>query len=110
MLWNRINVTPSPRCAHTLNMLHFNCKQFLVIHGGWDGAYTIFNDYQIFDVEEKQWDSCDVSITPSSQSDLPSRFGHASAAIHKNSKVVVFGGVNSNDDLTDLIVLELEYK
>ncbi len=91
-------------------MLHFNNKQFLVIHGGWDGEYTISNNYQIFDVEEKQWDNSDVSITSSSQSDLPSRFGHASAAIHNNSKLVVFGGVNSNDDLADLIVLELEYK
>lgn len=98
-------MTPSPRCAHTMNMLHIGTKHFLAIYGGWDGAGIIFNDLLLFDCEEDKW------VTPlfSNESNLVPRFGHASDTLQNENKLLLFGGVNSRDDLGELTKVNLTY-
>lgn len=111
-------MTPSPRCAHTANLLHYESKRIIAIYGGWDGARTLFNDFLLFDLEEKKWHtslltSPSSSITSIIDNDLIPRFGHASGTLGTSQdheiKLCLFGGVNANDDLGDLMTVQLTY-
>jgi len=58
----------------------------------------IFNDISMFNIDKKEW------ITPSTNLELPFRFGESSAS-YKN-KLYIFGG-NEVNNYSDGVLLEL---
>jgi hypothetical protein len=99
---------PSPRCAHTANILKFETRKFLTINGGWDGAGTIFHNCLAFDLEEKKWCSKLIHTSQLMSYEYQPKFGHTSDLFEDEEKLVLFGGVNAENDLGDLEVVQYD--
>ncbi len=79
----------------------------IVIFGGWNGTNHIYNDFVVYDINEKSWQSETSLMNAKKNIDVVPRFGHASCVGRSSalSEVIVFGGVNPNNDLSDIIII-----
>jgi len=103
MKWTEKASPPSPRCAHTGNLLRSaSGSSYLIFFGGWDGNQTLFGDAIIYDVELDTW----IDVSQKGLSSIPRRFAHA-ATMTDDSKIIIYGGVNASDDLSDMVEISL---
>lgn len=117
-LWKKLSDVPSPRCAHSANIIHGGCfskdpkTQYIIIFGGWNGSNHIFNDFLIYNIgngiieETTGWQTGKDRL-------IEARFGHASCSSIDANKgtlndgVIIFGGVNVSQDMSDIIIVRL---
>ena len=108
-----MNDIPSPRCAHTANMLGSgkssvsNTNQQMIIYGGWNGTNHIFDDFLVYDFEKKLWHIEMMTCRSSTTNNLVGRFGHSSSSMvdqKESEEIVFFGGVNATRDLSDILI------
>ena len=68
--------------------------------GGWDGGHGIFNDMQILELDACEWRGAKV-LQP--KPPPPPRFAHACCVCERT--LFVFGGMNAQNDLGDLLAI-----
>lgn len=101
--WYPIKVTgspPSTRNCHSSTQF----SQYFIVFGGREGddKKRIVNDVYIFDTEKKQWVQPKIDRH---KQPLP-RMGH-SAQLWNGSHIVIFGGWNGYQVLSDVIFIDL---
>ena len=101
-LWKQIEsgALDRPRCSHTAVFVPEH--NVVAVFGGWDCYGTIFDDLICFDVETERWTNVDFQLSTS----VAERFAHAACTDGNGSGLYIFGGVNAQTDLNDLIHLE----
>ena len=93
-----------PRCSHT--SVYLPKENVVIVFGGWDGAETIFGDILCFDMTSGTW--IDLDSTAIHGDRIPERFAHAACDDGTGSGLYMFGGVNAENDLQDLVRITME--
>eukprot|EP00904_Undaria_pinnatifida_P012669 jgi/Undpi1/8532/HiC_scaffold_25.g10999.m1 len=94
--WSRLKDAPVARCAHSACLMQD--AGIMAIFGGWDGGTLVADDLHLYDVRCGKWTTPNILPRPMG------RFAHA-ACTGGGDNVVVFGGVNPEEDLTDVVVI-----
>lgn len=95
--WRRLADHDEAICACALEALG---DGRLLLFGGWDGGISISRTSSIYNSSDNTW-CTELGVEPAP----PSRFAHASALAADGRSVYIFGGINVEQDLDDLLLL-----
>ena len=101
--WRQLMGAAQPRCSHT--SVYLPNENVVIFFGGWDGAGTIFGDILCFDLTSESW--IDLDSTTIHGDCIPERFAHAACEDGTGNGLYIVGGVNTENDLQDLVNISL---
>ena len=104
--WRQLAEAAQPRCSHT--SVYLPSENAVIFFGGWDGAGTIFGDILCFDMTSESWIELDSTAIHGDR--IPERFAHSACEDGTGSGLYVVGGVNTENDLQDLVHISIGKK
>lgn len=91
---------PSSRLQHTAVLVGQDC---MLVYGGCSSQGLFFNDVYVLDVHTYVWSKPELL-----NSSPPARYHHTCCVL--DSKLVVYGGINSKQTFDTVVVFDLKYK
>jgi len=100
-IWEEIESEGDSRRFHTSSLI----DNYIITFGGIAGYSKILHDFSVFNIDTYEWEDVIIKGVQAKP-----RWSHT-ACVLDNKKIIIYGGIQANDDLAqDILILTPDFQ